>query len=176
MRRGIVFAEEGRMRLRLVECAAFLAFVSGCGTINYGRSEAYYEDVVEMETRAVLVPGQPVPDRLIVQQPIPQPPPPPQLVQAPPPQIYGRAPVMCTGGETIRVHDEVVDGAGGPAVIAAGNCVVVLSESIVRGAIQVLGNATVQMVESRIEGDISQSPSARVEMRGCRHRGGRFTM
>jgi hypothetical protein len=174
--------KEGNMRLRLVECAALLVVLSGCGTITYGRGETYVENVVEMETRAVLVPGQAQPDRLVVVQPPPPQPPPPQIVQPPPPQIVqappppmvGNAPVMCGAGQRLRVHNEVVDGRGGPAVIASGDCVVELSESIVRGPIHVGDNAQVVIVECRVEGDIHASPTARVDMRGSRHRGGRF--
>lgn len=81
------------------------------------------------------------------------------------------ATVSCSGGQRIRIHDEIVDGRGGPAVVATGGCVVEISEAIIRGepAIFVADQARVELVESRIQGDVRSVGAAQVSTRGCRH-------
>lgn len=84
--------------------------------------------------------------------------------------------VYCGGNQSVRLTNETLDGQGGPAVIASGNCVVEISESIVRGAVLARDNATVRLVECRIQGDLSATGNANIDTPGSRHEGQRLAL
>ena len=81
--------------------------------------------------------------------------------------------VSCGGQQRLRIDDQVLDGSDGPAVQASGQCVVEISESIVRGqpAVVVSGQAQVVLVECRIEGDLVSQGQGQIRTPGSRHRG-----
>lgn len=116
-----------------------------------------------------------------VEPPAPAPvqaPPPPAPAPEPAPQrvAYRGAVVHCSGNERIRVHNRHVTAEGGaPAIVATGNCVVEVSESIVRGApaVVVEGNARVELVECRVFGDLVSGGNAHIGTRGTAHEEGR---
>lgn len=116
-----------------------------------------------------VVPPQPRPAFV---PPRPMPPPPTYAVAPPPPPPQGGE-LQCSGNQRLRIHNQVVDGHGGPAVVASGNCVIELSESIVRGtpALVASGNAQVRFVESRIIGDVRAMGNSRIDQSGSTHRG-----
>lgn len=106
------------------------------------------------------------------------PPAPPDPEPIAPPRehvVRGEAAVRCGGNERIRVHNRhVVAEDGAPAIVATGNCVVEVSESIVRGspAVIVEGNAQVSLVECRVFGDLISGGNAGIATRGTAHEEG----
>jgi len=169
------------MRL-LYPLAALAVLAAGCGHIEYGRSSRGRVTVTETTPGAYTVAQGS--DASICARPdvvcVPndqgaQPPPAPQPryhAYTPP-----AAPVTCGAGEHIRVHDRVVRARRGPAIVATGNCVVEVTESVIRGrpAIILQDDARVAIVESRILGDVQTPHPAQVVMRGSRlHRRARI--
>lgn len=158
-----------------------LVLAAGCGHIEYGNTRprvvatttASPAQVVRIPP-ATAAPATPPPGVVYVPwDPGAQGAPPPA---APAPAVAAvaapaNATVSCSGGQRIRIHDEIVDGRGGPAVVATGGCVVQISEAIIRGepAIFVSDQARVELVESRIQGDVRSVGAAQVSTRGCRH-------
>ena len=110
----------------------------------------------------------------------PAPAPEPPVVAPPPPQpeqrvVRGNAAVRCSGNERIRISDRHVTAqAGAPAIVATGNCVVEVDESIIRGtpAVVVGGNAQVELVECRVFGDLVSGGNGRIATRGTAHEEG----
>jgi len=162
---------------------ALVILVAGCGHIEYGRSTRGRTTVTQ-ETPATYTVAQ-APDASVCDRPdvvcVPhdpgaQPQPAPQQYTYTP-QRRGGAPVHCGGDEHIRVHDRRVRARRGPAIVATGNCVVEVTESVVRGrpAIILQDNARVAIIESRILGDVQTPHPAQVVMRGSRlHRRARI--
>ncbi len=184
--------------MRYLAWTVFPVLAVGCGSITYGGGS---EEVVETQTQmqgyyvAAPTPAPVYEPRVTVFQPPPQvvppppqfaappprfvvPPPPPAMAPAPARLAVGNGVVTCSGNDRVRVYDRVVDGGHGPAVVASGNCIVELNESIVRGhpAIHASGNAVVRVIESRIQGDILASRSVRIDSHGSRHRGSRIAL
>jgi hypothetical protein len=169
--------------------------VAGCGHIEYRARGARRQRIASaVNVSAVHVSAGPAsPGYVVMPGPAstprvavyPAPPPgPPMMPPGPPPRAHAFAPppppaptaggeVECSGNQRLRIHNQVVDGRGGPAVVASGNCVIELSESIVRGspALIASGNAQVLFVESRIIGDVRATGNARIDQRGSTHRG-----
>lgn len=165
------------MRFGRTLALAFLVSLSvaACGRIEYGDPVQHVVEETTMGGHYVTVQPGPVEYRAQVTPAATPPPPayappPPQAVAMPP---VGPAVVTCSGNDRVRIHDRVVDGRHGPAIIASGNCVVEVTESVVRGApaVSVHGNAQVQLVECRVRGDLVSSGNARIDTRGTRHRG-----
>jgi len=95
----------------------------------------------------------------------------PAPVAADPVRVDGA--FACGGQQRLRIDDQVLDGGDGPAVRASGQCVVEISESVVRGqpAVVVQDQARVVLVECNIQGDMITRGQAQVQTRGSRHRG-----
>lgn len=160
-----------------------LALVAGCGRIEYGestpRTVAYATPstggtVVTVPSAAAPAPTAtvaPAPDGVVYVPWDPGAQPAAPATAAPFVAAPAGAAVTCSGAQRIRIHDEIVDGRGGPAVVATGGCVVQVSEAIIRGepAIFVSDQARVELVESRIQGDVRSVGAAQVSTRGCRH-------
>lgn len=170
---------------RTVTVASVL--LSGCGSIAYDDGSEREDVAVSAGGAAYLVtqPAQPPPGPYVTVLP-----PDTQVHEAPTYQgptyptypaptyrapVYGPSARQCSGGQRLRIVNEVVDGGSGPAVVASGRCVVVIDEAIVRGqpAIVVTEGARVDIIESRIQGDIHRSGGAQLQMRGSRHESGR---
>jgi hypothetical protein len=179
--------------------AAFALSVVGCGRIEYGDDAP--EQQVSQPSRPATAggvtyvvapspPPQPAPSgsqRMIVVVPGPQAQAQAQTqtqtqTQAPSPPAASPAPaapalpsglVVCSGNQRLRIDDRVIDGEEGAAIVATGNCVVEVYESIVRGqpAVHVSGNAQVHLVECRVRGDLASGGAARIHTRGTAHRG-----
>ncbi|HJL16452.1 MAG TPA: hypothetical protein RMH99_12395 [Sandaracinaceae bacterium LLY-WYZ-13_1] len=131
--------------------------------------------------RAEDAPAPPADGHVIVVVPGPEravPQPSPVRVEAAPVQVEA-APaangvIVCSGDQHLRIEGRVLDGGDdGPAIVASGNCVVEVSESVLRGqpAVQVHGNARVSLVECRVRGDLVSGGGARIMTRGTAHRG-----
>ena len=163
--------------------AAGLACALGCGRIEYGESTTevvevrtgggtyLVQDPPNVEYRAHVVPA-PNPQPPAYAAPQPPPPQPPPAFQPEPGRPGPPGTIRCAGNEQIRVDDEVIDGRGGPAIVASGNCVVEVTESIVRGApaVVVTGNARVRLVESRVQGFSGRGRHGHRGWRGHRRR------
>jgi len=171
-----------------------LVFIAGCGHIDYGPSSPQVAQPAVAPAYAVATPvpmAAPAPAQPRAQDGVvyvpwdpgaqPQelaPPPAPIVESTPAPStVAGNAPIQCAGNQRLRVDGEILDGHGGPAVIATDGCVVEVSESILRGepASLVRGRARALLVECRIDGDLRSAGSAQIETRGSRHDRGRVT-
>lgn len=161
-----------------------LALAAGCGRIEYGESTPRTVAYATASTggTVVTVPSAPPPtappvtaaparDGVVYVPWDPGAQPAAPATAAPAVAAPAGAAVTCSGAQRIRIHDEIVDGRGGPAVVATGACVVQVSEAIIRGepAIFVSDQARVELVESRIQGDVRSVGAAQVSTRGCRH-------
>jgi len=105
------------------------------------------------------------------QQVVVQQAPTPEAVVAPPPS---NAAFSCSGNERLSLVNRHVNGEGGIAVYASGNCHVIINEVILRGepAVVAVGNARVDVIETRIYGDLIAHGAANVTTRGSRHHTG----
>ncbi|MCB9591874.1 MAG: hypothetical protein H6719_03990 [Sandaracinaceae bacterium] len=157
-----------------------LLLAAGCGHIEYGRSERQVVVVAPTAVSSVPMTARSVP------APLPAPARDPNVVYVPwdpgaqpvpPPRVAAPANgvIHCGGADRVRVYDRIVDGHGGPAVVATGACVVEVDEAILRGepAVVVQDQARVVMTESRIFGDIQASGGGAFSTDGCRHDSGR---
>jgi len=156
----------------------------GCGSIEYG------DDVAREPARPtrpatsgsagyVVVqpsrPAPPPPGQHVVVVPAPRrpAPPPAPVPPVPPRQAQPSGVVVCSGDQHLVIADRVIDGRRGAAIVASGNCVLEVRESVIRGrpAVHVSGNARVALVECRVRGDLMSGGAAQIRTHGTAHRG-----
>jgi hypothetical protein len=125
------------------------------------------------QTPVIIVPMPTAAQPVVAVQQAPAPAPAPEPVAAT--VAAPAAAFSCAGDEELRLVNRHVNGNGGLAVYASGNCHVILDEVILRGepAVVAVGNARVDVIETRIYGDLVSSGGATVTTRGSRHHAGR---
>jgi hypothetical protein len=189
--------------MNLLFRAVLLSSVIGsmaCGTApGYARSESVTQTTTTttataasptVQTGEIVVHQQPSQTPVIIvpmptaaqpvvaleQTPVPAPTPEPAAAPEPvsAPVAAPTAAFSCEGDQELRLFNRHVNGNGGLAVYASGNCHVILDEVILRGepAVVAVGNARVDVIETRIYGDLVSSGGATVTTRGSRHHAG----
>ena len=150
--------------------------ILACGHIEYGELAASEVAVVYQRPARVAVVSEPVAqspqDWTAHVLPVPAHPPSPSNA-APTRSTPPTGVLVCGNGQRIRVHDEVVQARRGAAIVAMGDCIVDVTEAIVRGRPAIIAGerAQVRVSESRIRGDVVSRDGARVNIAESRIRG-----